>query len=299
MRSLVLAALVPLACATSSPEAGKPAPAAAAPAPLRVGLTMPQGAQAATTGGERLAAYLQAAMGRQVSARVVADSDTLAAALAKGEVDAAWMPPFSYVKAVPSGARALAKALRHGLPFYRAVLFVKADSKAKTLADSKGGKMAWVDKGSAAGWVFPRALLAQAKLDPATLFKEQRFLGTHEAVCKAVQSGQSDVGATLADDVPGSRDLKVTGCKASLGADADKLRVLAASSPIPNDVVAVRKDLDPATADALHGLLLDLAGSPAGRALLADVFSADGMADVGDADFEPVKEALKALETAK
>ena len=81
----------------------------------------------------------------------------------------------------------------------------------------------------------------------------------------------------------------------SVGAEAAAtLHIVSTSAPIPNDAIAARPGLEKAEADRIRAVFLGLKGDEAGRALLGQVFKAEGFAEVGGADFEPVKFAADA-----
>ncbi len=73
--------------------------------------------------------------------------------------------------------------------------------------------------------------------------------------------------------------------------------MVAVSAPVPNDALALRKDLDAASRDAITKVVLNLPENPDGQALLRDVFKADGMAASQEGDFDPVQAAIEAAAT--
>jgi phosphate/phosphite/phosphonate ABC transporter binding protein len=243
-----------------------------------------------------LEGYLSEALKRPVKARTYATYDELADDLAKGAVDIAWINPLAFVRATQTqpGIQAVAKALRHGAT-YQAVVFVKAGSPAANLSDLKGLKAAWVDKDSAAGYLYPRAMFIRAGETPDTFFGGEKFYGTHEAVCQAVLSGEAGFGATFETGTDNAT-LRVDGCTTSLGeASKDKFRAIAASDPIPNEVVAVRSGFDADTSDALGAVFGQMTLTDAGKKILADVFNADGFGAALETDFNTVRSVLKTV----
>lgn len=259
--------------------------------PLSLGLVGYAGAQSARDDSQALHAHLSEKLGRGVTTRIFKDYDALATAVARGEVDLAWLQPFALVAARQQGAvTPLVKAVRHELPYYRGVLFVRGGEKAPaSLQALKGLKVAWVEARSAAGYLFPRAALVQAGLEPGQLFASEFFAGDHEAVCRAVLDGRADVGATFADDRPDGEAMRVDGCLQSVGAEAAAgLRIVATSAPIPNDAIVARPGLEISEVARMRGVFLDLAAEETGRALLEAVFKAQRFVEVGDADFDPV-----------
>lgn len=265
-------------------------------APLSLGLLGYGGIEGARSDSDALQKYLASKLNREVTTRIFGDSEALSSALASGNVDLGWMQPFALVDAQKKGSVVpLVKAVRHGLPFYRGVLFTRADRKVEGGAKGLAGlKVAWVAKGSAAGYLFPRAGLVRAGLVPKKLFKSEEFVGDHLAVCRAVLEGKVDVGATFADDRPNGEAMLIDGCKQSLGEDAAKeLKIITTSAPIPNDVIAARPGLDPEEASRVKKAFLGLKADAEGLTIMA-VFRAEGFAEVGEEDFAPVRFAAEA-----
>jgi phosphonate transport system substrate-binding protein len=292
--------------AATSPAVVPPKPIPPKPAPpLTVGVASTLGPKVAKADADKIGAYLKKELKREVSPVVFKTYEELAIALVDDKVDFAWMPPLQGFNAKLGGATIVAKLLRNGSPHYRAVLFARGDAKYTDLASLQGARVAWVDRNSSAGYLFPLATLAKAKLTPGKLFSDQKFLGNHQAVCKAVESKKADVGATFADEPPAGKDphaLEVTGCKQATGAKAAGLKVVAVSEPVPNDVLVVRKSLDAPTRTAITQAILGMPQNKDGKALLKQAFTAEGVAEVQEGDFDPVQRALEAaseVEVAK
>jgi phosphonate transport system substrate-binding protein len=248
-------------------------------------------AYAGSQPGEKDAAALEAALSHRLQSPwtvvVFGDESSLASALAEGSVDAAWMPPLSFVEARSRGAvLPVAKVTRGGFSHYRSAIFARADSGVSALSDLKGSTVAWVDHRSAAGYLFPLAMLQRAKLKPSELFSKEEFVGDHAAVCRAVLEGKAKAGATFVDDRPAGAPIRIDGCAQALGdEEAAKLSIISISKPIPNDVVAVRPGCSPEVATSLKDALVSLATDDAGRKILAAVFKADGFADASVEEF--------------
>lgn len=262
--------------------------------PLTFGLQRTVSDEKATAQATALEGYLSEALKKTVKARTFSTYDSLAEALAKGEVDMAWVNPIPYVRAtqVEPGIQPVAKAIRDGAS-YTSVLFVKADSSAKAIGDLKGMRAAWVDRDSAAGYLYPRAMVIKSGAVADSFFSKENFLGTHKQVCQAVLSGDADVGATF-ETGSDNKELRPDGCILALGADAKtKLRAIVGSDPIPNEVVAVRKDFDPNLLETLGSVFGQMSTTEAGRKVLTDVFNAQGFGAALETDFNSVRAVLK------
>jgi len=253
----------------------------------------PNGEDAAIKAKDLIEKHLSKALAAPVRVRIIPDATDLAEALPKGEADAAWMTPIVFARAstLSKDVRPVVKAKRNGKLSYRTAYIVKADSAVKSLPELAGKKVAWVSPSSASGYLFARALLAWAGKDPDRFFGAEIFAGTHPGVCKAVRSGEVDVGATLTDPPLAGKDFQADGCL-----DAPPIsdfRVIAASEPIPNDVVATGPRLSPKLTTAFNELFKKMGETPEGRALMADAFRVEAWAPVGDKDFETVHKVLE------
>jgi phosphate/phosphite/phosphonate ABC transporter binding protein len=296
MKSLRLLAVTASLLAAAA-RAADPLTEAMAPldpnAPLTLGIGQPNGPTRAEDAKALLEPYLTQAMKRPVKVAVLADYEALALALSGGKVDLAWITPVAFVDAQrrKPDVQAIAKSLRRGKLFYRACLFVKAGSPIQSTGDLQGKAVAWVSKGSASGYVFPRALLAAEGKDPDRLFRSQTLEGDHPAVCDAVRSGKADAGATFCDERPKGESPVADGC-AERPPTSD-FRVVALSAPIPNDVVAARSGFDERLVESTLAVFAQMSQSEAGRRLLREVFRADGWGLAVAGDFDAVVETVK------
>jgi len=274
----------------------EPAPAGT----LTIGIPRPLSAQEAADDAKALEGYLSEQLRKPVQARTFAGYDQLADALGKGQLDLAWITPLSYVKA-SSASRVfpLVKAVRKGL-YYRSVYFVRDESKAKELADLKGRKVGWVDPGSAAGFLFPRAMLVKKGIALKGFFSAEKFLGDHKSVCNAVLKGEVDAGATFANGPGEGSGYRADGCGETVGPQAlDRLRVIAFGDRIPNEVVAAREGFDEGVAAQVTGVFSLMPETDAGRGILSKVFHAEGFGMALEQDFDAVRAVQESVESGQ
>jgi phosphonate transport system substrate-binding protein len=260
---------------------------------MKLAIPAPLGVERAKEDAKAIAALLTKALGRTVTVEVVSGGD-IPKLLATAKVDLAFLSAMQYVEAfdLSKGKVApAAKLVRGGLPFYRSVLFTRADQKAlRTPRDLKGKQLAFVSEGSASGFQLPRLILLSAGFTELELRKHSSFLGDHAAVCKAVLDRRADAGATISNDRAGGA---IAGCAETEPTRTAELRVIATSDPIPNDVIAVRPDLSPSSYQAVRNALIALDGTPEGKKALADVFAADAFVASDDEDFAMLRATLK------
>jgi len=271
---------------------------AAEPKPLNVGLVGATGDKPAQEQAAALAGFIGRSLAVKTAQTLLPDYDALAAAIAKGQVDVALMGPLAYVRAEGQAkVTPMFRMVRKGHSNYRAVLFAKAGSPLKNLdalKKAKNLKVAWVDPSSATGYVLPKALLIGSGIDPAGLFLQQDFAGTHKDSCLVVSQGKYDLGATFADD-PAPAVAKATGCEGALGAKAADLTIVAATGAIPNDVLVARAGFPADLSARLATAAKALAATDEGKKVLAAAFQAEGVTSVTPEDFAPVRSALESF----
>ncbi len=295
LRPIVLAACFAAACA-SAPKATKPFELKPAPeGVLTAGLVVSSGTAGAETQARALADFVKQATEKETRPAVFPDYDSLAAAVAKGQVDVAFMPPIAIVRTLAQGKlQLLLKVTRAGQSTNRSVLFVGANSQLKDLEALRKAhdlKVAWVDPSSATGYIFAKAMLIQQKIDPAGIFVKQDFLESHDAVCKAVAEGKYDVGATYSNDPP-SAAAQATGCLPA-GEKAKGLQVVAATANLPLEALAVREGFADDLKARLTTAAQELEKTDAGKKVLSDAFHAEGFTTVSLDDYDPVRAALQ------
>jgi phosphonate transport system substrate-binding protein len=211
-----------------------PAWAQGAPLKLGVGLFQPDKERNDAT-YRPLAQYLSERLGRPVELRTVDTWEGLAKSLANGETDLALMGPWGYVLANhAANAQVISTILYDGKPEYFAIIVTNPESGIKTIADLKGKRFAFGDKGSTSGYLIPRHYFQTQGIDPDTYFS--RVLYTkHQAIQMQVTAGQLDAGA----DYNRNRNAMIEQGLIK----AERSVVIWQSAPLPNDAFAVSEVL--------------------------------------------------------
>ncbi len=243
----------------SLPLAALAAPAVAQAAPLRfaVGPFQP------TAGDTRRAfapffAHLSAALGRPHELAVTTDWAGIAVALGSGQTDCAWMGPWGYVLArARAGAEALATVLYQGRPTYHAIIIGRPDlAIARFPEDARGMSISFADAGSTSGWLIPHHWFLTRGIEPRSFFR-YRDGASHAANVISVASGQVD----LATDFDRNLAAMIAAGRVREG----QVKVVWRSDPLPNDALAVRRDLDAGLKAALAQAVLPIGEADSGR----------------------------------
>ena len=255
--------------------------------PLRM-MFVPSGdSQVILKGGEEIARRLEKATGLHFKTSVATNYAAVIEAMGAGKVDIGWLATFSYVLAHEKyGAELILIVIRFDSPFYRGQIMAGADTGINNLADFKDKTFAFVDPVSTSGHLYPKSLLLSKGFDPKVFFKRAVFVGSHNAVVLSILKGEVDGGASY-------DDARATVAK-NFPEVFEKVKIISYTQNIPNDVVAVRKNLNPTLKQKITEGLKYLAKTPEGSKVLKKVYGISGLADL-DAFFDPVREAGKLL----
>ncbi len=223
---------------------------------------------------DRFGAQLAHEVGQPISLEVVPSYAALEQALMAGEAQLAWVPPILLADSDDTRMVPLVTSLRGGASEYCSVLFVRSDSEVYTLQDLRGSTVAWVDRCSAAGYLLPRLHLVAEGLRLDNLFAGEQFLGSHDAVVRAVFDGSADVGATYggppdsidADERSGFHDVD----------PRQPVRVIFRSGPVPSDAVVCDASLPVDVRVRVTAALIHLGTFAIGRRVTRRLFGADG-----------------------
>lgn len=238
--------------------------------PFRFVLAPPANGRDLGEGPKRLEVALAGALARRTEVSVASSYGALEKDLLAGRVDAAWAPPFACARWEAMGSPVLLRQVRKGRATYRGAILGRSGDGLE-LGALSGKRVVWVDRHSAAGFLLPAACLRERGVDPGRVFVSQEFLGSYRACLEAVASGRADVTSVFA-----SVDGEPRGLTEVWPEKAHQFAVLALTQEVPNAGVAVAACLSDPLEGTLERLFLDLSGSEDGRALLSEVFHADG-----------------------
>lgn len=205
------------------------------------------------------------------------DYSSCVSMLANGEIDLAWLGTASYVENRKDvDMRPLVRPIWAGRPTYRGVLFTVHATGITSLQQLKGKKVAFVDKESASGYVYPAALLAEAGIDIEKDLAQVEFLGSHDAVMLGVLLGEYDAGAVFERAYATVAD----------HATRVRLRILAQTEPIPGEPIVAGPSLDPDIADAVQQAFLAIPPEKFAQTELSDFFAFE---PASDKDYDNVR----------
>lgn len=255
---------------------------AADPQTLRVALLPDENASTIIQNAQPLKAYLEKTLGKEIVLVVTTDYSSMIEAMRFGRIEIAYFGPLSYVLArSKSEIEAFAAGVSKGKPSYTSVVIVGVDGGVRTIGDLRGKTVAYGDQASTSSHLVPRAMLQDQGLVAEKDYKAV-YLGQHDAVARAVESGKVPAGALskpIFENLLAARKI-----------DGAKVRILAETTPIPNYPMAMQSKLPPQLKDAIRKAFLDIK-DPA----ILKSFRAEGFAPMTDADYDVLRTTAKIL----
>ncbi|KAF0216862.1 MAG: phosphonate transport system substrate-binding [Geobacteraceae bacterium] len=210
-----------------------------------------------------LAAYLTDKTGIKVKFTILSRYGNMVERFSKERLDAAFFGSFTGALAIRKlGVVPLARPVNlDGESTYHAHLYTRKDSGIKSIADMKGKKIAFVDKATTAGYVFPVAYFKEHGITNIDkFFGETFYAGSHDASLYAVLNREADIGASKNSvyDIIRSSDPRID----------EEIVIVAESSKVPSNGLCVRKGLHPQIANKLKEALLNLDKNPEYKSVL-------------------------------
>lgn len=237
-----------------------PAPAAAAPPVLRVGMIPDVNPSKLVRDSRPLVRYLERKTGAKVALTVPTNYAAVVEALANDQLDFAYLGGFTFVQAHNrSGVVPLVQ--RDTDQRFHSLFITQTASDLKRLQDLKGRTFAFGDVNSTSGHLMPAYFMRKSGLDPRRDLQEVLYTGGHDATALAVANGKVAAGAM---DETVYRKLMEKGTITQ-----EQVRVFYTTPPFFDYVWVARKGLDPKLQKKLTDAYLSLSERRAeDRALL-------------------------------
>lgn len=217
----------------------------------------------------------------------VTDYPGVIAALKNGQVDVAYLSSLPYALARDQmTVEPLASPWVKGKPDYHGIIFVRADSPIKSVADLKGKTVAFGDTLSTTGYLLPRTLL-ESKGVPLTSLKRWNNAGDAQIVVRAVETGTADAGC--------SYDLVFEVVYKGHPEKAAKMRVIDQTRDIPNGIYVARGDLPRDEVEQLRRAFMDMNTDPEGRAAMLRAPNDKMVPPPDDKAFDVIRQAAKSV----
>jgi phosphonate transport system substrate-binding protein len=239
---------------------------------------------------EPLAEYLSEKIGINIKLTILTRYGNIIDNFVSLGLDGAFFGSFTYTLAhAKLGVIPVARPQSvDGTSTYYGMIFVRRDSGIKTAKDMQGKTFAFVDKATTAGHLLPLAYFkANGIKDYKTYLKETYFTGTHDDAIYDVLDKKADIGAAK-----NTVYYKLAQIDNRILQD---LLILERSPDVPENGLAVRKDLDVSVKNKMKEALLNMVDNADGRKVLKE-FGAKRFIDTTNDEYSGVYNYLKEIE---
>lgn len=244
---------------------------------LRAALLPDENAATVIKNNSSLKKYLEAATGCDVELVVTTDYSSMIEAMRRGRIEIAYFGPLSYVLAKSRAEiEPFAVQLSKGSKTYNGVVVANVASGIRKISDIRGATMAYGDQASTSSHLIPKSMLAKSGLVAGRDYSEQ-FLGAHDAVALAVQSGRAQAGGL-------SKPIFEALVKKGL-IDPGKVIVVETSPDYPNYPWTMRSELDA----GLKKRIAEAFYSLKDKSVLENL-KAEGFAPASDSDYDVIRD---------
>lgn len=240
-----------------------------------------------------VAEELQKELGTSVNVYISKDYRGLIDAMKKKKVDFAFFTSLTFVTAEKeAGAKVLLKKIWEE-PFYYSAVLTSKSSGVRKLIDLKGKRIAFVDKNSTSGYLYPMLLFKNAGLSESDLAIQ--FSGSHLDSVRLLEEKKVEAIAIFSDD---TEALKSAWTKYSKDKNLKNVRLLAMSEPIPNDPFCVRQDFYDKNPKVVHNLmfsLIDIVERLKNKKEIQEFVGAQGFMPATSRQYDSVRQVVSEL----
>lgn len=265
-----------------------------APSRMTIGFIPSENPQTLRENGAQLAQLLQARLGVPVEIYVSKDYVSLVDAMKDKKIDFAFFTATTFVFAKQmAGAKVLLKKVWHG-PYYYSTILVRGDDAITSVKQLKGKKIAYVDKESASGYLYPQQYFKKEGIDADHYFSEVVYSGNHEKSIELLQQKKVDAVAVYSND-PKAKDTAWDKFGKITMKHAHSIWI---SAPIPNDPFCVRQDFYDQYPKYVHDMMfamIEMNEDPKEGPRFKQLLGVSSLMLATSQQYDPVREMVKGL----
>ena len=147
--------------------------------PVKLYFTPSVDSESIASNSEEFLKFLEKETGLYFKTGIPTNYVAVVEAFGSSRADIGVMNSFGYLMANEKyGAQAKLKVIRYGEPFYKGQIIAHVDSGIKSVKDIEGKKFAYTDPSSTSGYMFPKKILNDNKVNPG----ETTFAIKHDNV---------------------------------------------------------------------------------------------------------------------
>jgi len=263
------------------------------PEKIKIGLTAGGNPEALKKESIFFAETLQNMIHIPIEIYISKNYDGLSEAVRTSKVDYAFLTALTYVETDKVKPLKVLLKKTWSNPYYFSALISLKSKNIKKIKDIKKLKIAFVDRKSTSGYLYPLVYLKDQKITEND-FKQIIFSGSHSASVELLESEKVDVIAVFSDDE-----------KSKIGAwtrfgklPKSKYHVLWTSDPIPNDPFVVQSDFYDKYPKISHDImynLIEMQNDPLIRKKINEVIGTGDLMPATSKQYDPVRAMNKLL----
>ncbi|MBF8257884.1 MAG: hypothetical protein HW377_258 [Actinobacteria bacterium] len=227
---------------------------------------------------EPLANYLDGKIGMRITLKILPRYGNIIDNFNLSKMDGAFFGSFTYALAQAKlGVEVIARPLGiDNTSSYHGYIFVRKDSGINDFRGMKGKRFAFVDKATYAGYLLPLRYFHENGVEWKKYLKEGYFTGTHEDAIYDVLNKKADAGA--------AKNTVFNRIAATDPRIRKELVILEKSPDVPENGLALRKDIDESLRNRIKETLLNMHLDPEGKKVL-EQFGAQRFIETTNKDY--------------
>jgi phosphonate transport system substrate-binding protein len=263
IRRLIIGFLCIFVLAGCAQEAAPPNDKASDQKTLLIGLIPEQNIFTQLERYEPLAGYISRKTGTKVKLKILRRYGNIIDNFKSAGLDGAFFGSFTYALAhAKLGVEVIARPVADdNTSTYHGLIIVRKDSRIRNIGGMRGKRFAFVDKATTAGYLLPLDYFRRHGIsDYKGYLAEAYFAGTHEDAIYDVLNNKADIGA--------AKNTVFNRLAAVDPRIREELSVLERSPDVPENGIALRKDIDESVRSRLKETLLNMHLDPEGKLAL-------------------------------
>jgi len=231
---------------------------------------------------EPLGKYIEKKTGTKIKFTILSRYGNIIESFHRKKMDGAFWGSFTGAMAIKKlGIQPIARPINlDGTSTYQGYIMVHKDSGIKNINDMKGKSVAFVEKATTAGYIFPMAYFKENGIeDIDKYFSEYYFTGSHDAAIHALLNKKVDIACAKNTiyEILAREDPRIK----------DKLVIIARSPDVPSNGLGLRKEIAYGVKEELRSALLNMHIDPDGKEVLRK-FGVKRFINTSKDDYSPI-----------
>jgi phosphonate transport system substrate-binding protein len=229
-----------------------------------------------------LGAYIEEKTGNKITFTVLSRYGNIIESFHKKRLDGAFWGSFTGAMAIKKlGIKPIARPVNmDGTSTYHGYILVRKDSGITNVTDMKGKVIAFVEKATTAGYIYPVSYFKKHGIrNIDSYFKEYYYTGSHDSAIHAVLNKKADIACAknTVYEMLARDDKRIEA----------ELLIISRSPDVPSNGLGLRKELPFRVKSDIKNTLLEMHKDPKGK-LVLQKFGVFRFIETSEGDYAPV-----------